>query len=56
MNPRLPRLPASGMHATLLRRIGPALLEEGTPRAVLGVVLALAVFAVFLLASGHDPR
>ena len=55
MNPRLTRLPGPGMHATLLRRIGPALLEEGTPRAALGVVLALAVFAVFLLASGHDP-
>ena len=55
MNPHPSRLSVLRMDATLLRRMGPALLEEGPPRAVLGIVLALAVFAVFLLASGHDP-
>ena len=53
-------LPLSLQHrlridAKTLRRIGLALLQEGPSRAALGLVLALAAFAVFLLASGRDP-
>ena len=50
-----PLIPVPRMDSTLIRRMGTALLEEAPLRAALGVALALAVFAVLLLASGHDP-
>ncbi len=55
MTPRL-SLPA-GAQAELARlwRLGPAAVGESAGRPVLGVVLALLVFALFLLASGTDP-
>ncbi len=46
------RLRADGFS---LRQLGAALAESSAPRPVLGLALALAVFAIFLLASGHDP-
>ena len=39
----------------LLQRLGDVFDGQPAFRAILGVVLALAVFAVFLLASGRDP-
>ena len=41
--------------ASSLRRLGDAFTGQPASRAVLGVALALAVFAVFLLASGRNP-
>ncbi len=51
MNFRL-KLPDS---APSLQAAGPALAGLPAARAVLGVALALAIFGVFILASGRDP-
>ena len=37
------------------RQMGAALADQPAPRPAMGLVLALAVFALFLLASGRDP-
>ena len=38
-----------------LQRLGDDFLGQSASRAAIGVALALAVFAILLLVSGHDP-
>ena len=54
MNPRnhLLKLPAA---MSPLQRLSVGFLGQSYSRAVIGVALALAVFAALLLVSGHDP-